>query len=188
MTQQQTLQVQSINQQNAGFFSELAYEPIGGTAALGAPGSPEQSFSDKGDGLSVSNFPGWTEITALPGTTTTIASLITTLTNGTDVPNSQGVFSNQFRVFTNGSEVVFAFKGSSNTANFIDDLTTSGGKAFLQLQPVFNAVFDALKSDPTYANAQFIVDGHSLGGGLAQSFALADNLSGYGPDIKIEKR
>jgi hypothetical protein len=32
MTQQQTLQVQSINQQNAGFFSELAYLPIGGTA------------------------------------------------------------------------------------------------------------------------------------------------------------
>jgi hypothetical protein len=30
----------------------------------------------------------------------------------TDTPNSQGVFANQFRVFTNGSEVVFAFKGS----------------------------------------------------------------------------
>jgi hypothetical protein len=179
MTQQQTLQVQSINQQNAGFFSELAYQPIGGTAVPGTPGSAAQSFADKGDGLSASNFPNWTEITTLPGTNTTIQNLIKQLTTG-DTPNSQGVFSNQFRVFTNGVEVVFAFKGSSTLANWIDDLTNSGGNAFLQVQPVFNAVFDALKSDPTYANAQFIVDGHSLGGGLAQSFALADDLNGYG--------
>ena len=47
MTQQQTLQVQSINQQNAGFFSELAYQLIGETAAGGVPGSPAQSFLDK---------------------------------------------------------------------------------------------------------------------------------------------
>jgi hypothetical protein len=179
MTQQQTLQVQSINQQNAGFFSELAYLPIGGTAVAGASPSAEQSFADKGDGLSASNFQGWTEITALPGTSTTIQSLIKKFAPN-DIPNSQGVFTNQFRVFTNGSEVVFAFKGSSTTANFIDDLTNSGSTAYAQLLPVFNAVFDALKSDPTYANAQFIVDGHSLGGGLAQSFALADDLSGYG--------
>jgi hypothetical protein len=41
----------------------------------------------------------------LPGTTTTIQSLINKLAPG-DTPNSKGVFSNQFRVFTNGSEVV----------------------------------------------------------------------------------
>jgi hypothetical protein len=79
MTQQQTLQVQSINQQNAGFFSELAYQPIGGTAAPGTPGTAEQSFADKGDGLSVSNFPGWTEIVNVPGLGT-IQSLIKKLT------------------------------------------------------------------------------------------------------------
>jgi hypothetical protein len=45
MTQQQTLQVQSINQQNAGFFSELAYLPIGGTAAAGVSPSAAQSFA-----------------------------------------------------------------------------------------------------------------------------------------------
>jgi hypothetical protein len=76
MTQQQTLQVQSINQQNAGFFSELAYLPIGGTEVVGVSPSAAQSFADKGDGLSASNFPGWTEITMLPGTATTIQDLI----------------------------------------------------------------------------------------------------------------
>ena len=69
MTQQQTLQVQSINQQNVGFLPELAYLPIGGTAAAEVSPSAAQSFSDKGDGLSESNFPGWTEITTLPDTT-----------------------------------------------------------------------------------------------------------------------
>lgn len=157
--------ITSINAQNAGYFSELAYLPIG------------LKFADAKDGLSSTNFPGWTEITNIPGLGT-LQNVIQTF-SPTD-KRSGDIFTNQFRIFTNGPQIVFAFKGSNTASNWADDLKNSGGVAFQQLQPAFAAVFGALKSDLRYSNAQFIMDGHSLGGGLAQTFALAVQVDGFG--------
>lgn len=157
--------IETIDAQNAGYFSELAYLPI------------DSGFNDIKDGLSSANFPGWSEITQIPGITDTLQQLLANIPGNT---LSGGVYSNQFRIFTNGAEVVFAFKGSSSAANWIDDLKNSGGQAYLALEDTFAQVYAALKNNPFYAGANFIMDGHSLGGGLAQSFALATGSQGFG--------
>ena len=82
---------------------------------------------------------------------------------------------NSFTVFTNGTQAVIAFKGSDNVSNFKSDLGNSGGSAWESIAPQANSVLADLR------NSGYNVEttGHSLGGGMAQTFALENNLSGY---------
>src|SRR5882724_5102486 len=166
--------ITAINANDAGFFSELAYQAIGTQLT-----SPNKFASD--------TFSGWHEVVTIP-TTEGSFDLLKALKLANISEDSSGVFSNQFRIFTNGTQFVFAFKGSSATTNWIDDLIHDGSQAFAALEPVVQAAITALQDSPTYsasfatavAAKQVFTDGHSLGGGLAQSFALLNSYSGYG--------
>ena len=92
---------------------------------------------------------------------------------------------NEVVVFVNSIEnqAVVAFKGSNNTENFTSDLTDSERffSAYASILPVANAALKRVrKLDPAYANYQITTDGHSLGGGMAQSFSVQNDLSGFG--------
>lgn len=79
-------------------------------------------------------------------------------------------------VYLNGNNAVFAFKGSDNLSNFKSDLSDDGGSAWKDLRTVADAGFDRYSSE----GYNVIATGHSLGGGMAQTFALENNVSGYG--------
>jgi hypothetical protein len=86
----------------------------------------------------------------------------------------------QVRVFANSSaqEVVLAFKGSDNFHNFKADLLDSGASEYAEFH---DEIIDAyIMAQAEYAGYHFFVDGHSLGGGLAQNFALEAHLDGFG--------
>ena len=160
--------ISSINAQDAGFFSELAYQGIGTGLNINKPG------------LTPANFVGWSEITSvqLPsGQFSSLISLFRAAGIGQDV--DEGNLDNQFRIFKNGSEIVFAFKGSDATTNWIDDLGgADGNQAYIDLKSTFEVALNYIKS--VYPTAQIYTDGHSLGGGLAQTFSLAYQLNGFG--------
>ncbi|AMP15467.1 hypothetical protein [Collimonas pratensis] len=88
--------------------------------------------------------------------------------------------SNQMRVFVNDAtkQIVFAFKGSDNYSNFKSDLVDSGAGEYAKLRDQAMQSLALAKGD--YPGFQIIADGHSLGGGMAQSFALENNLNGFG--------
>jgi hypothetical protein len=94
--------------------------------------------------------------------------------SGTDAAGN-----NQFITFVNESsqQVMVTFKGSNNLENWQTDLQNSGGSAFDALSPIVNTIMPQILSQ--YSDYQIMTDGHSLGGGLAQSFALQYGLSGY---------
>jgi Ca2+-binding RTX toxin-like protein len=78
----------------------------------------------------------------------------------------------------NTNQVVMAFKGSNNVSNFQSDLFNSGAAAWQEISPLASQLLDAVRTQfPRY---QIVTDGHSLGGGMAQTFALENQLSGYG--------
>src|ERR1700733_12979359 len=90
---------------------------------------------------------------------------------------------NQFITFVNvaAQEVVIAFKGSDNLSNFTSDIVDSGGAEWERLLPQFSGKFNGLQGiSNVYAGYQIMTDGHSLGGGMAQTAALEFGLSGYG--------
>ncbi|MGE0113800.1 MAG: calcium-binding protein [Steroidobacteraceae bacterium] len=156
----------AITALNAGYFSAEAYEPIG-DANLG------------------SALSGWTELTALAGATKA---------DGTRVPAEQIIGSaeiaNQYRVFVNteSHQIVFAFKGSDHAENWWSDIANSGASAYDRLQDQSirsqaNVAYDLLTTTSLYsqyAGYQIVTVGHSLGGGMAQSFALERRLDGFG--------
>ena len=71
-------------------------------------------------------------------------------------------------------------KGSDNLSNFQSDLANSGGSAWESISSNASDALTAVQSNPMYAGYQTMSDGHSLGGGMAQTFALENGLSGYG--------
>jgi len=158
-----------LNAETAALLSQLAYLPIGSA-------------------VSTTPIPvGWTEINNVPGTNQSISQLL--IQDGVEVGIGD-VLVNQFRVFINGSnQIVIAFKGSSppdptagqglnNFENWYSDLFNSGNSAFAQVSSAAQTVLAALKKQ--YPNATIYTDGHSLGGGMAQDFALQNKLSGFG--------
>ena len=89
---------------------------------------------------------------------------------------------NSFTTFVDATtkQIVIAFKGSDNGSNWVSDLTNNGGSAWESIEFQFEAVISAIEADPTLAGYQIMTDGHSLGGGMAQTAALEFGLSGYG--------
>jgi hypothetical protein len=86
----------------------------------------------------------------------------------------------QFLTLVNNStqQVVIAFKGTNNVSDGVSDIANDGSSAYLSLQKVAAGMLANIKS--TYAGYQIVTDGHSLGGGMAQTFAVEYGLNGYG--------
>jgi trimeric autotransporter adhesin len=89
---------------------------------------------------------------------------------------------NQFITFvdTTTKQIVVAFKGSDNLSNFKSDLIDSGASEWESVKANFLQALSLLQNDPAYSGYQIMTDGHSLGGGMAQTAALEKDLSGYG--------
>ncbi len=95
----------------------------------------------------------------------------------------------QFIVFVNESEkqVVIAFKGSDNISEFMSDLSDTGYYVWTELKAKAEERLTLVREKYKYKDASnnnisytVFSDGHSLGGGLAQTFALENGLDGFG--------
>jgi hypothetical protein len=97
-----------------------------------------------------------------------------------DVAASREDATDRVRVFVNSitDEVVLAFKGTDNWTNLKSDLVDSGASEYSNFHDDISAAFNQAKAD--YAGYHFYVDGHSLGGGMAQNFALEKGIDGFG--------
>ena len=95
--------------------------------------------------------------------------------------SDSGKLENQFKVSINRTtrEITFDFKGSDAWSNWKSDLGNAGASEFAKIQAKAQAAYDALRNDERYQDYRFATTGHSLGGGMAQSFALKNNLDAY---------
>src|SRR5271157_187479 len=87
---------------------------------------------------------------------------------------------NSFSTFVNAAtqQVVIAFRGTTTLAQFESDIADSGGAEWESIKGAFASVLASIRAAlPGY---QIMTDGHSLGGGMAQTAALENGLSGYG--------
>ncbi|MDE1170982.1 MAG: hypothetical protein PW734_07220 [Verrucomicrobium sp.] len=87
---------------------------------------------------------------------------------------------NSFVTFHNAEakQVVIAFKGTDSLPQLRSDLLNSGGAAWEAIKGPFEEKLPQIRK--AYSGFQISTDGHSLGGGLAQTAALEHGLSGYG--------
>lgn len=105
------------------------------------------------------------------------------LPNWTEDVNASAINgSDQVRVFVNNSpgvdEIVMAFKGVYDLQGFKNAVNNNGAVDYSSFyQGILSAYTQAKNDNP---GDTVIVDGHSLGGGLAQDFALQNNLNGFG--------
>lgn len=92
--------------------------------------------------------------------------------------NTNGALENQFMVSINPRthQISFDFKGSDAWSNWKSDLSNAGATEFAKIQAKAQAAYDYLSQHPDYKHYQFSATGHSLGGGMAQSFALKNNI------------
>jgi hypothetical protein len=95
--------------------------------------------------------------------------------------SADGKLENQFQVSVNREthEITFDFKGSDAWSNWKSDLGNAGASEFEKIQAKAQAAYEYLKDNPDYQSYHFATTGHSLGGGMAQSFALKNNLDAY---------
>lgn len=95
--------------------------------------------------------------------------------------NAEGKLENQFKVSINEEtkEITFDFKGSVAWSNWKSDLSNAGASEFSKIKAKAQTAFEALSRDERYQGYRFATTGHSLGGGMAQSFALKNNLDAY---------
>jgi hypothetical protein len=94
-----------------------------------------------------------------------------------DYVNSGG---NSFSTFVNAAtqQVVIAFRGTTTLAQLQSDVSDQGGAEWEAIKGEFASVLASVQAAlPGY---QIMTDGHSLGGGMAQTAALEFGLSGYG--------
>ena len=91
--------------------------------------------------------------------------------------SADGKLENQFMVSINREthQITFDFKGSDAWSNWKSDLGNAGASEFAKIEVKAQAAFDALRNDERYKDYHFSATGHSLGGGMAQSFALKNN-------------
>lgn len=92
--------------------------------------------------------------------------------------NADGTLENQFMVSINRktNQISFDFKGSDAWSNWGSDLGNAGASEFAKIQAKAQAAYDYLSQHPDYKHYHFSATGHSLGGGMAQSFALKNNI------------
>ncbi|NML31737.1 alpha/beta hydrolase family protein [Paraburkholderia antibiotica] len=85
---------------------------------------------------------------------------------------------NQFVIKVNQStkQIVISFKGSDALSNWTSDLTDGGASEYLKIVDQVQAAYDALSADSVFAGYTFSTTGHSLGGAMAQTFALKNGL------------
>ncbi|MCU0926945.1 MAG: hypothetical protein MUF44_13245 [Hydrogenophaga sp.] len=95
--------------------------------------------------------------------------------------NEKGKLENQFQVSINSEtkEITFDFKGSDAWSNWKSDLANAGASEFAKIAPQAQAVYDHLRQQPQFQDFRFAATGHSLGGGMAQSFALHNQIDAY---------
>ncbi|MCL9828345.1 hypothetical protein [Ralstonia solanacearum] len=75
-------------------------------------------------------------------------------------------------------EVVFAFRGMDNWQNARSVITSAGLSEYNSFHSaILDAYFQGMSQYSTY---HFFVDGHSLGGEMAQNFAIEAGLDGFG--------
>ncbi len=93
--------------------------------------------------------------------------------------NADGTLENQFMVSINRktNQISFDFKGSDAWSNWGSDLGNAGASEFAKIQAKAQAAYDYLSQHPDYKHYHFSATGHSLGGGMAQSFALKNNIA-----------
>jgi hypothetical protein len=88
--------------------------------------------------------------------------------------NSEQNYSNEFRVFVNDAakQVVIAFKGSKQLSNWVSDINPfdQGFSAYQSIADNAQIYLNRAKED--FVGYTVFTDGHSLGGGMAQSFAV----------------
>jgi trimeric autotransporter adhesin len=171
-----------INLYNAGLFSALAYAPNGVTNADSMAWALTQSpTSAVYHDAQVLQGMGWFDITAQA-----LAA--------SDLP--AGAFENgktntAFHVFENSQthQIVFVFRGSTSPVtslkNWAADLTPTdqGYSSYQGIGPLAQALYNKMtQSGSPYSGDTFIADGHSLGGGIAQTFAVQNSINGFGQD------
>ncbi|PKO64400.1 MAG: hypothetical protein CVU22_24540 [Betaproteobacteria bacterium HGW-Betaproteobacteria-16] len=95
--------------------------------------------------------------------------------------NPDGKLENRFMVSINPrtQEITFDFKGSDAWSNWKSDLGNAGASEFAKIEGQAQAALNALQADERYKDYRFAATGHSLGGGMAQSFALRNQLDAY---------
>jgi hypothetical protein len=97
-------------------------------------------------------------------------------------PNPDGTPSttleNQFVIEVNSDtkQIVISFKGSDALSNWKSDLSNGGGSEYLKIVQQAQDAYNTLKADSTFAGYTFSTTGHSLGGSMAQMFALKNGL------------
>ncbi len=87
---------------------------------------------------------------------------------------------NSFSTFVNAAtqQVVIAFRGTTSLAQFESDVADEGGAEWESIKGAFAGALASIRA--AYPGYQIMTDGHSLGGGMAQTAALEFGLSGYG--------
>lgn len=95
--------------------------------------------------------------------------------------NMEGKLENQFMISINNKtkQITFDFKGSDAWSNLVSDFGNAGANEFAKIQAQAQKAFDEISTSPDYKDYHFAATGHSLGGGMAQSFALKNNLDAY---------
>lgn len=74
--------------------------------------------------------------------------------------------------------VVFSFKGTDSFEEAWSDIANDGGERYIALHDSIQKYYlDTIEDYPDY---DFVSTGHSLGGGMAQTFALYNGLDGFG--------
>ncbi len=95
--------------------------------------------------------------------------------------NADGQLENQFKVSINDKthEITFDFKGSDAWSNWKSDLGNAGASEFAKIEAKAQVAYEYLRQHPDYKDYRFAATGHSLGGGMAQSFALRNTIDAY---------
>jgi hypothetical protein len=87
---------------------------------------------------------------------------------------------NQFIVFHNDitKQVFVGFKGTDSISQLKSDLMDDGAAQWASLKSAFESQLANIRTN--YADYEVMTGGHSSGGGMAQTAALENNLSGWG--------
>ena len=166
----------------AGSF--LAHAIYGGEyidPAFNLPGDHDDELNDDYRGHLASQKPGWqvltgTEMTSFSGHGGDANFTAGGLYNAKAFTGTTHSFDSQGLVAVEGDTLVMTFRGTD-----LEDPAVLSGQAFTgaglaanykAFKPMIDAVYDYIASHPDIHN--IVVSGHSLGGAMADIFALAD--------------